>query len=336
MYIVYKGSGVQMKKTALGFLFAGIFMAVLILITSCGSSSNSKSSQFTTGAGEYLAETTRNLDNLEAGDAIITTTAAEGFSKTSSDLSAKQNPNKKIIKNANLDIEAKNVTEAYHKLLEYITAQGGYEFSQNLSNNSDYATINAVVKIPPDKLDGALKYAEECGKVINVSTYTNDITSEYTDTELRLENKRKALEKYYDFYSKATTMEELVAIQAQIDQITADIESYEGLLKMWNSQIDESTLTILIKEASDPNKIPEDIEWNSISFKTMGKLIRNGFLAVVNGIVSFIQWAVIIIASASPVIAIGAVAWFGGVKLFKSRKAKQKQKSGPPPEQKQQ
>ncbi|MDN5378307.1 MAG: hypothetical protein PWQ76_562 [Clostridiales bacterium] len=326
-----------MKKTALGFLFAGIFLAVLLFITSCSSSStrSSKSEQLKAGDNEtILIETTRRLNDFAAGEGITTTAADMASPMSSSDLNAKQNPNKKIIKNASLDIEAKNVTEAYQKLLEYITAQGGYEFSQNLSNNSDYATINAVVKIPADKLDGALKYAEECGKVINVNTYTNDITSEYTDTELRLENKRKALQKYYDFYAKATTMEELVAIQAQIDQLTADIESYEGLLKMWNSQIDESTITILIKEASDPNKIPEDIEWNSISFSTMGKLIRNGFFAVVNGIVSFIQWAVIIIASASPIIAIGAVVWFAVTKLLKSRRSKKK--PAPPPAEKQQ
>ncbi|MCX7657644.1 MAG: DUF4349 domain-containing protein [Oscillospiraceae bacterium] len=317
-----------MKKTALGFLFAGIFMAVLLFITSCSSSTrSSKSEQLKTDGETFFAETTMQL---AAGDAITTTAAG----MSSSNLNAKENPNKKIIKNASLDIEAKNVTEAYQKLLEYITAQGGYEFSQNLSNNSDYATINAVVKIPSDKLDAALKYAEECGKVINVNTYTNDITSEYTDTELRLENKRKALQKYYDFYAKATTMDELVAIQAQIDQLTADIESYEGLLKMWNSQIDESTITIFIKEASDPNKIPENIEWNSISLSTMGKLIRNGFFAVVNGIVAFIQWAVIIIASASPIIAIGAVVWFAAAKLLKSRRAKKK--AGPAPVEKQQ
>lgn len=300
-----------MKKSWL----MGIILS-LALLTSCASGSKSN-----TGTADYgVVETTAaGYSQLSAGEAAD---AAAPIAKAdSSAQNVSQVTNKKIIKDANLDIEAKDVSACYTKLLDYIITQGGYEFSQDLSNSTDYSSLSATIKIPPDKLDATLEFAKECGTIVNVSTSTSDITASYTDTEIRLENKKKNLEKYYEFYSKATTIEEIVAIQTQIDTITADIESYEGQIKLWNSLLDESSLRIYIQEASDPNKIPKDIEWNSISLGTMGKIIQNGFTAVINVIISFFQWLIIIIVSASPLLIITGIIIFIARKIDKKKKA---------------
>lgn len=210
--------------------------------------------------------------------------------------------NKKIIKNGSLDMTAKDVEEAYGKLLQYVQAKGGYEFSRNLQGNSSYKSMSVVFKVPPTELDGIMAYAGDCGDVINTRTSTDNITADYTDVEIRLNTKKKALEKYYGFLANATTMEEIIMLQQQIDQLTADIESYEERLRLWNSQISESTLEVLIQQEDDPDKIPEDIEWDSISLSTMGKMMKNGFVSVINGIISVFQWLIIAIVTASPII----------------------------------
>lgn len=215
--------------------------------------------------------------------------------------------NKKIIKNGSLDMTAKDVEDAYGKLLQYVQAKGGYEFNRSLQGNSSYKSLRVVFKVPPTELDGIMAYAGDCGEVINTRTSTDDITADYTDIEIRLGTKKKALEKYYGFLANASTMEEIIMLQQQIDQLTADIESYEGRIRLWNSQISESTLEILIKQEDDPNKIPEDIEWNSISLSTMGKMMKNGFVSVINGIVSVFQWLVIAIVTASPILVPAAI-----------------------------
>lgn len=316
--------------------FFAVLMAMLMM-TSCAAASDKSSTTASSrlAAEDYMpiqtaaAAPNAMMEGESAYDMSSKVTmdfaAGEGTAAPLSAKTASQTTEKKIIKNGNVDIEAEDVQESYQKFLDYIVSQGGYEFSKNLSNSSDYSNLSATVKVPPDKLDAVLEYARECGKVINVNISMNDITMSYTDTEIRLENKRKNLEKYYEFYEKAGTMEEMIAIQAQIDSITAEIESYEGQLKYWNSQIDESTLSIYIQEAADPNKIPEDIDWSSLSLSSMGKLISNGFVSVVNGIVTFFQWIVIIVASISPVLIAAAVIVF----IVVRRNRKKKQASAP-------
>ena len=300
-----------MRKILVAVLAVG-----MAFLTACGSGKNTAASSsaasyaygneamaVTTAAGALVAgDSAMDLSGGEKGYADLS--VGEGSQSSSSITPVSQ---KKIIKNGNLEMEADDVLEAYQRLVDFVTSKGGYEFSQNVRNSADYVYLNAVFKIPPEALEETIAFAGECGKVVNVSTSSDDVTAAYTDTEIRLKNKRRDLEKYYELYEKATTMEEIIAIQNQINYITADIESYEGQIKLWDSMINESTLNVYIQEAADPNKIPEDVDWSSLSLSSMGKIIRNGFTSVVNGIVTFFQWLIIIIVSISPLLIIAAV-----------------------------
>lgn len=54
----------------------------------------------------------------------------------------------------------------------------------------------------------------------------------------------------------------------------------------------------------------------------MGKLIYNGFVSVVNVIVSVIQWIIIILLSISPILLIAAIVAFIIIKQNKKKKLK--------------
>ena len=299
--------------------FIPIFIiSAVMLLSSCSSSKNASDSSAkydaayeqsegmyaeTSIAGSYGIEADSAKNTVPENGVIEGPSSANATSSlTSSELSAK-----KIIKSARIEMTAKNVNECYDKIISYVTSKGGYEFSKQMSADTDYATINAEIKIKPEELDDVIKYIGECGKVKNSNVSSDDITSQYTDTKIRLENKKKNLEKYYDFYSKADTMDEMIMIQNQIDNLTAEIECYEGQISMWNQLVSDSSISLYIQQENDPVAIKEDVEWNAISFKNMGKIMYNGFTTVVNILVSIFQWLFIVIVSISPLLIIAAV-----------------------------
>lgn len=215
---------------------------------------------------------------------------------------------KKIIKNAHVYMTAESATEAYDMLLEYLISNGGYEFTRSSEKNGSYVVINATFKVSPEHFDAVLDYANECGDIRNMNVNADDITSQYYDTQIRLENKRKNLEKYYELLADAYAMDDIIKLQNQIDTITADIEAAEGQLKMWNSLVRESTIDICIQEEADPNKVEdEDVDWNAITPEIMLKRMGNGFKTVCNTIVSLLQWLLIAIVTISPLLVIFAV-----------------------------
>ncbi len=233
------------------------------------------------------------------------------------------NSQRKIIRNGRMDLESKDVEETYNDLISFVESKGGYEFSNETFMRNDHLTINLVIKVKADHLGDVMDYAGTLATVINKNLSSEDITDKYHDYKTRLETKRHSLDSYYRMLEKADNVQEILSIQSEINALTEDIEAYEGMLKLWESQVDESSLRITINEIDDPLKPKKEVDWSALSFKDMGTLIKNGFTSVVNVIVSILQWLIILIVSALPLILIAGVVLFFVLKNRKKRKKKQ-------------
>lgn len=211
------------------------------------------------------------------------------------------NTSRKIIKNANLGLEVVDVKASYQKLLDFALAHQGYETSRNEYKNNDYLTLYATIRIDPMQLDAFIEYAGTIGEMINVQISSSDITESYYDTQTRLATMKKSLSRYDDFMTRAQTIEEVLQVQAQINQITVEIESLTGMLRMWDSLLDESTVTIEIRQVEDPVQIKKEITWSALSWADMVYLVKSGLTWLTNGVVTAAQWLAIALAVTAPV-----------------------------------
>ncbi len=250
-----------------------------------------------------------------------TTAEPEKASEPASDNSETEYESK-IIRNANIGITATDVRAAYKKYLEFIRQNGGYEFNVDIRANDLYTSISATIKIKPENLNKALEFAGECGNITYSSASSSDITAEYYDSQIRLDNKRKNLEKYYEYLGNAYTMDEIIQIQNQIDIITSDIESFEGQLRLWDSLTSESTITLEISQEDDPDAIQEEFDWNTMTAEKMGRYISNGFKKTLNTLISLFQWLIIIIVTLLPLFIIAAVIIFITILVYRKKKKK--------------
>jgi hypothetical protein len=259
------------------------------------------------------------------GDASVANAPAAPPPNPGTSLSSNQNlpENKKIIRNARLGIEAEDAQAAYTELRNWVVENGGYEFSSETSKSGNYWVVSAQLKLSPDRLDAFLDYAKTRGELINCIISSNDITDKYVDTRIRLDNAKRNLDKYYEFLKQAVNIDETLKVQNEINRLVADIESYEGLLKLWDSQVAESTIEVSIREKQDPTKIKKEIDWNAITFSDMLSLMKNGFIMVTNTVISVLQWLLIIIVAAIPVLLIAAAVLYIRKRLKKRKKQAQ-------------
>ena len=272
-----------------------VFACVLMLVTSC-----SKSADVTSGLHEEYEDIAMEND-------ISYEVKAEATQK-------------KIVKNAGVFIEADDASNAYSKLHERLTQLGGYEFSRNSGANNNNVSIYLVVKIPSENLEVFLEFLKECGDIRNLNVSSNDITDQYYDVQIRLENMRKSLEKYYEFLKNTQNIDEMLKVQAEINRLTAEIESAEGRINLWSKQVAESDVQITIHEKNDPARYSGRVKWNSLSFTDTGNIIKVGFVNVSGTVVSLFQWLIIIIISCLPIIIIAAVIVFLIIYIRKRKK----------------
>ncbi len=245
-----------------------------------------------------------------------------------------QDIQRQIIKNAYLSLEARDVEAAYSDLLAYAAQRGGYEAEKNQRTVNDQIMIDAAIKIAPKHLDDFLAYAEETYDLISSQVSTEDITSAYYDIKTRLATKEKALATYYAFLDDAQDIEESLKVQNEINQLTEEIESLKGQLAVWDSLLAESTVTIMLRQLSDPVESKREINWSTLTLDDMSYLMRAGLTAFTNAIVVFLQWAAIVLVVLSPLWIIGLIVLWIVLRAKRKKRAKQASEEIQSPENK--
>jgi len=229
-----------------------------------------------------------------------TTTAAandEGSGQQNADSASYQ---RKVIKNINLELEAKDVKAVYDQILAYAAARGGYEFSRDQQTYNEQIIISAQIKIDPRQLDDFVAFIGTVCDVDSEKSTSSDITADYFDAKTRLATMERTLQTYYDFLENAKNIDESLKVQQQIDELTLQIETLKGRINLWDSLLAESTVSIYLRQVVDPVAAKRDINWSTLSLDDMGYLIKAGLLTVLNALVVVLQWAAIIVAVTSP------------------------------------
>ena len=248
----------------------------------------------------------KNLARVTAGDTIYFEEAnSEYESKLSDEWQSIEN--RKIIKNANLDIKGDDIKNTYNEILSFAKENGGYELNKNLNLSGNFTTIKAQIKIPPQKLDIFLAYIDEHSEIINCNISTDDVSAQYADTDIRLKTMRVSLDTYYKMLENAKNIDELLKVQQRIDNTISDIEAMQGKINSWDKQVSESVVTISMHEKGNPQTVKKNVDWSSLSASDMQYLIRNGFVSVVNYIVTLFQWIIIILTTIFPLLIIAGV-----------------------------
>ena len=298
-----------------------ITLALCLSAASCSASSKSDGNYAVTreanGAiyddGYAMDEESYELNDAAYSDEYKSSSATVSESGASAGNPAGQED--KIIRTANITMESDDAQSCYDTLLAFARQNGGSELSVRKSHdnygNYNYFNIDATLKITPDKLEDFIKLAEETDKVTNAEITSDDVTREYYDVKIRLESKKAALDNYYKLLKNAKNVSESLEVQRYITDLTAEIESMEGTLRYYDAKVDLSTINLSIQQRDKlPAQIEDEFHWDSLSMSDVGKLMKNGFLGMINFLWSLLLWILIAIVVLSPLALIGLVIFF--------------------------
>lgn len=217
----------------------------------------------------------------------------------SPDLSSVQ---RKLIKNAYLEIRTDDVDISYENVASFVNKYEGFETNLNRSASDSHVSLHVEFGIPTSKLDDFLDEISANEDLDYLDVTAEDITNSYYDSTIRLESKEKALEKYYSFLEDAEDIEDLINVQNEIDRLTTDIEALKGQLKLWDSQVDYSYVNISFFEYQDKVPTDREVTFKSMSWDDVKYLINSGWVRALSGLVSGLQWLLIVILISLPII----------------------------------
>ena len=162
---------------------------------------------------------------------------------------------RKLIRDAQLDLEVKSYQKTVDAITELGRGAGGYLDSSNSQrggNGKLQGTV--VVKVLPENLDAVLLKLRDLGEVKNQSVSTQDVTKDYYDTQARLDNSHR-MEAQLQLLLQHTNgkVSDLLQVERELERVRGDIEQMQGQLKLYDFQVQYATITITVAE-KDLNK----------------------------------------------------------------------------------
>ena len=154
---------------------------------------------------------------------------------------------RKIIKNAEVYVETKDLDGFLTAVNQHLDKLGGYTESLQADNYGS-STASLTVRVPADTLDDFLDTLETFSVVQSKSVARSDVTDAYADTEGKitaLETEEKALLKILE---TCETVEDTMHVQERLAAVRGELNGCRAQKKNYDSAIAYSTVTISVSE----------------------------------------------------------------------------------------
>lgn len=110
----------------------------------------------------------------------------------------------------------------------------------------------SVIRVRADKLKLALEELNNLGKVKYKKVSGEDVTDQYTDFQIRLDNAKKARERYLELLAKAENVEAALKVEKELERLNVEIDALEGKINRFQHLTQYSTLTVYMQEKIKP------------------------------------------------------------------------------------
>ncbi|MDF2931748.1 MAG: hypothetical protein K0R36_1079 [Chryseobacterium sp.] len=194
---------------------------------------------------------------------------------------------KKVIKNGEMEIQVGEIKKAQNQVSEILKKNKAYIQSERFNNNDTAENLNLTIRVPHQNFDALINsFSNGVGSVLSKNISSDDVTEEYTDVSIKLENKKIYLEKYRDMLRGAKTTKDMLEIQENIRELEDEIDVSEGRLRFIDDRVNYSTLELMLHKEKVTSSTTSKIGFGS----RFGNSVTEGwnsFVAFFLGIISF-------------------------------------------------
>ena len=257
-------------------------LILCLLTTACGGSSGAQgtdsganyknsysASSAAYGAYDFYDDMDMDMAPEEAQAAPAETGPNTALTEEDSLLSER-----KIIRNAYMDLETKQFDQTITEFKELIASVGGYVQNESLNGQSityrsdyyeRYASITA--RVPAEKLDEVMNAVGGLFNVVSQNASMDDITDSYYDAQARLDSLNLQEERLLAILAQADQLEDVITLEQALSDVRYQIESITASLRRMDSQVAYSTLSVGISEVVEYQdiKIQPATFWDKLS-----------------------------------------------------------------------
>ncbi|HEV3369621.1 MAG TPA: DUF4349 domain-containing protein [Acidimicrobiales bacterium] len=218
----------------------------------------------------------------------------------------------KIAQTGSLDLQVPKgtLTSTITALTTLATrAQGFVANTQTRAHPGERGTSpqgSVTLEVPEASFGAVLHDAQVLGKSLNLTTKATDVTGKYVDLQSRITSLQASRQQYLAILAKATSISDILAVQAQLDTLQSQIEQLQGQLAVLTNETTYSTLTVTVHEP--PPAHPPTPHAPSGIDRAWHDSVR-GFFDGVDGVVGAAGPVLFVVLSLGVVALVGRLLW---------------------------
>ncbi|MDI1241543.1 MAG: DUF4349 domain-containing protein [bacterium] len=203
------------------------------------------------------------------------------------------NIERKVIRNADLQLETADPEEAQQKISSIADSKGGYVVESNQSTSDlqikKRDTVTMSLRVPADRFQSALDEMRSTADTVLMETIKGeDVTEEFIDVEARLKAQKALEQQYLEIMKRASSVEDALYVQGELAEVRGEIEKVEGRKRYLENQASLSTIKVKLQT-------PAAISASSSNFNSrLGESFGAGLdvaLGFILGLVTFVVGA---------------------------------------------
>ncbi|TGM73492.1 DUF4349 domain-containing protein [Leptospira levettii] len=221
-----------MKPNSISLFSFSILLSLFLLHIQCSSTSRSEREYASRNSGDEYEES-------KVSSGVSSSPKSEGKTQEN------KSPKRMMIYTVVVNLQSKEIEPKVLEIIKLAETFGGYALQY-----SSQGTIQ--LKIPQENLKNFLSNLKKESHNYSEDVSAKDVTEDYLDTEIRLENAQKMRSRLLEILKTAKTLEETLKVEAELNKVSESIERWEGKLKYLSQAVQLSTVTVHVRQKWEP------------------------------------------------------------------------------------
>ena len=175
--------------------------------------------------------------------------------KTAPDAPAEE---QKLISNGAVQLKSDDVAKAIFDVRTVVDTYAGEVEANETQTDDDGDPLRArlQLRVPTSQFDEAMQDLEDVAVLISSSGNTKDVTTEVLDRDIRVQVQRRSIDRIALLLEQATSIRDVVSIEAQLSQRQADLAVLEKEQRYLEDQTAMATINVSVERTQEKKASP--------------------------------------------------------------------------------
>lgn len=165
-----------------------------------------------------------------------------------------------VISTGSVGYRSKDVAATRFDVQAVIDAHGGRTDEEKSESDDQGGLLRSriVFRVPVKEFGDAMAELDKIEGKTSSSTSSEDVTTQVIDTDVRVKSQERSIERIQVLFSRAQSIRDIMAIEAQLQQREADLDSLKQQQAWLKGQTSWSTITVNLQRQPAKKVVKDD------------------------------------------------------------------------------